>query len=740
MTPSEINTLQHDTRRSPDPLRDRQFFATCAKGLESLVADELRDSGGSGVAETRAGVAFRGDIRVALKACLWSRMASRILLPIAGFDAACQEALYAGVRTVEWAEHLAAEGTLAITAHCSGSRINHSHFAALKVKDAIVDQFRERYSSRPSVALVRPDLVINLHLHRDRAIVSIDLSGESLHRRGYRREGLAAPLKENLAAAILVRSGWPAIARAGGPLIDPMCGSGTLPIEAALIAGDIAPGLYRDYFGFSGWLKLRPDLWQELLAEARARQKQGQDRIPPIVGFDLNKKSIRAAWDNAAAAGLTEKIHFERRQLTAAGPFPAAFKKTGLVVVNPPYGERLGEIEELRPLYAGIGAWLREHYQGWQAALITSNPELGKEMRLKAHRVHTLYNGPLKCKLLHFRLDPEKYRRGQAPAAPAVLSPGGEMLANRLRKNLRSIGRWAQQQGVDCYRLYDADLPEYQVSIDIHGCRVQILGDPPAKGRSPDKAAQRRKEVPAAVAKVLGISPERIFYTIRRAGSCAGPVPEKVDASYQVQEAGCRFVVTVTGFRICGLDLDYRLIRKLVRKLAAGKNFLNLFAGAGTATVAAALGRANSTVSLTGSAAEMAWVRRNLDLNSVNGPGHQLVQADGFSRLKGAKGKFELILLDPPGRVHSRKKNEKTFDLQRDHVQLIRSAARLLAPGGTLLFATHYPGFVMDRTRLAGLQLRDISGRTLPRDFARSPGIHSCWEIVSAHRARICPL
>ncbi len=693
------------------------------------MADELRGLGGSGIAETRAGVAFHGDLRVALKACLWSRMASRILLPVAGFDAASQEQLYAGVRTVEWAAHLAVDSTLAITAHCSQSRINHSHFVALKVKDAIVDQFREQYSSRPSVAVVRPDLVINLHLHRDRAIVSIDLSGESLHRRGYRRQGMAAPLKENLAAAILVRSGWPAIAQAGGPLIDPMCGSGTLPIEAALIAGDIAPGLDRDYFGFSGWRKLRPGLWPELLAEARARQEQGRDKIPPIAGFDLDKKSIHAARDNAAAAGLAEKIHFERRQLTAAGPFPGAFKKAGLVVINPPYGERLGEIEELRPLYAGIGAWLREHYQGWQASLITSNPELGRELRLKAHRGHTLYNGPLKCKLLHFRLDPEKYRRGQAPAVPTLLSPAGEMLANRLRKNRRTIGRWARQQQTDCYRLYDRDLPEYPVSVDVYGGWVQVLADPPPKRLAADRAAQRRKEVLAAVAKVLEVSLERIFYTIRRSGSCAHQLPEKVDAGYQVQEAGCHFVVNVSGSRVCGLELDYRLIRKLIRKLAAGTNFLNLFAGTGTATVAAASGRASSTVSVTGSSVEMAWARQNLELNGLAGATHQIIRANGVARPRAVKGSFGLILLDPPGRVHSRKKNEKPFDLQRDHTRLIRSATRLLAPGGTLLFVTHYPGFVIDRAGLADLRLKDISGRTIPRDFARSPEIHSCWQI-----------
>jgi 23S rRNA (guanine2445-N2)-methyltransferase / 23S rRNA (guanine2069-N7)-methyltransferase len=229
------------------------FFATCPKGIESLLADELRALGGEPVRETRAGVRFEGELRVAYRACLWSRLASRVLLPLAEFSAPSAEALYEGVRSIAWAAHIAPTGSLAVDSSVSQSAINHSHFAALKVKDAIVDQLRDAAGQRPSIDTDRPDVRVNLYLHRDAATVSLDLSGESLHRRGYRAESVAAPMKENLAAAVLIRAGWPAAARSGMPLVDLLCGSGTLPIEAAMMAGDVAPGLLRDYYGFLHW-------------------------------------------------------------------------------------------------------------------------------------------------------------------------------------------------------------------------------------------------------------------------------------------------------------------------------------------------------------------------------------------------------------------------------------------------------------------------------------------------------
>ncbi|MBI3570118.1 MAG: 23S rRNA (guanine(2445)-N(2))/(guanine(2069)-N(7))-methyltransferase, partial [Gammaproteobacteria bacterium] len=355
----------------------RQFFATCPKGIEPLLADELRQLGAEAVKETRAGVAFEGTLATGYRACLWSRLANRILLPLKSFPAPSPEALYEGVRTIAWKEHLAPEGTLAVDFTTSQSAITHSHYGALKVKDAIVDQLRDEFGARPSVDTAQPDIRVNVYLLRDEATVSLDLSGESLHRRGYRAQTVEAPLKENLAAAILMRANWPAIAKQGGMLVDLMCGSGTLPIEGAMIAADIAPGLARVYFGFLRWKRHDAAVWSGLLEEAHQRRETGLQKLPPIHGYDHDPLAIRAARDNIKRAGLGNLIVAQQRELTACTPEEAP---TGLVVANPPYGERLGPSSELPALYAELGTQLKKCFPGWRAAVFTGNPELGKSM------------------------------------------------------------------------------------------------------------------------------------------------------------------------------------------------------------------------------------------------------------------------------------------------------------------------------------------------------------------------
>lgn len=384
-----------------------QLFATTPKGLELLLVDELRALGVTEVAEKLAGVSFTGDLALAYKACLWSRLANRILLKLGKVPAATPEALYEGIQTIDWTEHLDADGTFVVHCVTSQSLINHSLFAAQKIKDAIVDQFREKFGVRPSVDKVQPEVSIYVYLHKDEAAIHIDLSGTSLHKRSYRIAGGSAPLKENLATALLLRAKWPTIAQEGGSLLDPLCGSGTLLIEAAMIAGDVAPGLYRDYFGFLGWKQHDAALWESLKAEAKIRQEKGQSAIPTIVGYDQDPNAIKIAFENIERAHLRGFIHVEKRELAEFVPKPLA--KPGLVITNPPYGERLGERETLQPLYTCIGDRLKAGFTGWQAALFTGNPDLGKQMGLRAKRYYSLFNGALPCKLLMFDVQPRYF-------------------------------------------------------------------------------------------------------------------------------------------------------------------------------------------------------------------------------------------------------------------------------------------------------------------------------------------
>lgn len=394
-----------------------KFFATTPKGLEYLLVDELKALGATTAAEKLAGVVFEGDLALAYRACLWSRLANRILLPIAAFTASTPEALYDGIQKTDWSKHLNVDSTLSVHCVSHQSAINHTLFAAQKVKDAIVDQFRDKTGSRPSVDKMRPDVAIHVYLNRDEATVSIDLSGDSLHKRGYRLSQVEAPLKENLAAAVLLRAKWPAIAEAGGTLLDPMCGSGTLLIEAALMAADWAPGLNRAYFGFIGWEQHQPRVWEGLLEEAKERAKSGLSRLPKIYGYDQDELAVEATLANIERAGLKGWIHCAVGELALLCKDPDW--KEGLVVSNPPYGERLGEESALKPLYTLLGDQLKHQFEGWKAAVLTSNPSLGKEMGLRSKKQYAFFNGALPAQLLLFDVE-KPYFVDRSPEAEAA--------------------------------------------------------------------------------------------------------------------------------------------------------------------------------------------------------------------------------------------------------------------------------------------------------------------------------
>ena len=679
---------------------------------------------------------------------MWSRVANRVLLPIAEFNAPTPEALYAGALGIDWSQHLAVDGTFAVDCTSSRSAITHTQFAALKTKDAVVDQFRERTGVRPSVDVAAPQIRINLHLDRDIATVSLDLSGDSLHRRGYRGPQGAAPLKENLAAAILLRSGWPALvaehADEGVGFVDPMCGSGSLVIEAALIAHDIAPGLLRTYFGFLGWRRHDAALWRRLREEAEARRAAGRREGVTIAGYDREDGAVRAARENAARAGVAERVRIERAEVEH---LPPASASRGLVAVNPPYGERLGDLRGLAPLYSLLGRRLREGYVGWRAAVFTGNPPLGRELGLKAKRTHRMFNGPLECVLLRIDIEPAHFEFKRVPgalptfdAAAARARPGADMLANRLRKNLAVLSRWARNEQIACYRVYDADMPEYAFSVDLYRSGTEEGSDrwvylqeyaPPATVDEA-KARARRQEVFAVIPEVMQVAPEAVHLRTRRRqrrGAQYTKVAERGEFR-EVAEGGLRFLVNFTDYLDTGLFLDHRPTRARLRELAQGKRFLNLFAYTGTATVYAAAGGASATTTVDMSRTYLDWAKRNLELNGFGDQRrHRLVQEDALAWLAAAvQERYDLVFVDPPTLSRS-KRMEGEFDVQRDHVSLIRSVMRRVAAGGLVLFSTNFRKFKLDRAALSDLAISDITPATIPKDFARDPKIHQCFEI-----------
>ncbi len=725
-----------------------QLFATTPKAMETILAEELQSLGIKNIKSTLAGVAFQGDLETAYRACLWSRTANRILLVLSNFEVKSQDDLYNGVQKINWFEHIDPEDSFAVSFSAKNSHaINNSHFGALKVKDAIVDQMRAKFQKRPGINTEQPNIRINVYLHGETAQLSLDLSGESLHRRGYRDINIKAPIKENLAAAILLRSGWPEIAKQNGSLIDPMCGSGTLLLEGAMIAADYAPGLLRDYFGFIGWKKHDAECWNKLRMEAQHRKNAGLKRLPVIAGFDQDRHTINAALTHIANAGLQNKIHVERRDIEDAKP--AESWKPGLLVCNPPYGERLGDEQETANLYKKFGETLKSHFIGWKAAMIISNPELGFRLGVRSQKPITLFNGALECKLLRLNIEESNFfipkaktqeeRISQVTSTSPTRQPdaGAEMFANRLQKNLKKFSRWAGQNHITCYRVYDADLPEYAVAVDIYQGEqtwVHVQEYEPPKSIDQHKADQRLAGLLAEVPHVLGVNREQIFLKIRRKQRSTDQYEKQGDQGrfHIIEEGGCKLLVNFEDYLDTGLFLDHRPVRMLIQQQAKDKRFLNLFAYTGTATVHAALGGAKSTTTVDMSNTYINWAKKNMALNKSTGE-HEFIQANCLEWLDDEARQpyprqYDLIFLDPPTFSNS-KRMDDAFDIQNDHVQLITNAVALLADKGILYFSTNFRRFQIDKQSLAGLNIEDITARTIPEDFSRNPRIHYCWRI-----------
>jgi 23S rRNA (guanine2445-N2)-methyltransferase / 23S rRNA (guanine2069-N7)-methyltransferase len=677
-------------------------------------------------------------LATALRACLWSRTASRIYLYLGQFHAESTGDIYSAVKSIPWEEHMAEAATLAVDWSGTGAGITNTMYGAQLVKDALVDRVRDRRGKRPSVNPERPDILVNCHLSRNELGVRIDLSGGGLHLRGYRKEAGAAPIRENLAAALLLKAGWPAVAAGGGSFLDPLCGSGTLVIEAALIAADAAPGLRRDRWGFTGWAGHDRTAWDELTAEAKARLESGLQHAPKCFGYDGDKQAVKEAKHNARRAGIESLVQFETRMLRATEPERGA--KPGLILTNPPYGKRIGEAGELSALYAELGDTLKRHFPGWQAAVFTGEPELGKRMGLRAHKVNMFYNGPLACQLLQFRVEPDRFvdrdaldKRASDIELDRAFRRGAEAFLNRLKKNLRTIGRWAGREGIQCYRLYDADLPEYAAAIDMYGEWAHVQEYAAPSSIDARKAEDRLHDMLTVLPHALGIPKERIVLKIRRRQKGASQYGKFGDQGrfIEVREGPNKFLVNLTDFLDTGLFLDHRITREMIGRMAEGKRFLNLFSYTGTATVYAARGGATATTSVDMSPTYMEWARRNLALNGFAGARQRLIDADCLEWLPSCRERFDLIFLDPPTFSNS-KRMRKSFDLQRDHVPLIRDTARLLAPGGILMFGTNRSKFKLNEKALSGYSVEDISGETIPRDFERNPRIHRCWKITQA--------
>jgi 23S rRNA (guanine2445-N2)-methyltransferase / 23S rRNA (guanine2069-N7)-methyltransferase len=693
------------------------LFISCAKGLEYLLADELTLLGLKVSSISPQGVYGDADLNLIYNLCLWSRLAQRIQLILWKKEVIDQKSLYDQTYSYDWHTLFSGEKTLAIEFHGVSENLRNSMFGAQVMKDAIVDYFRQHNGTRPSIDREKPNIRLHAHLKHNILTTSLDLVGYSLHQRGYRLEAGLAPIKENLAAALLVRAKWPEYANQGQDLYDPCCGSGTLLIEAALMAANIASGLLRADQALCHWNQHDPMLWENIRQQAQQQQIQPRSLF---CGSDIDPSVITLAKANAKRAGVDEWITFTQKDLIDSKPVTTT--SLGLVICNPPYGERL--TPPLTKLYQDLGHVLHTNFAGWNAAILTSNVVLAKTIGLQANKIYKFYNGALECQLYCFTLSVENKLKDPGHVA---LTDSAEMFANRLRKNFMHLKKWAKRENIQCYRVYDADLPEYAYAIDIYN-NYAVLQEYVAPASVPAARAQRRsQDVVHLTPQILELAPENVIHKQRK--------PQRGLDQYQklqqmqnfmvVNEGKIKLKVNLHDYLDTGLFLDHRKLRLQFAELPSRLRFLNCFCYTASASVHAAMAGATTT-NIDMSATYLRWAEDNFRLNQIDVSRHQFVQYDCLEWLKMSQDKFDVIFLDPPSFSNS-KRMSTTLDIQRDHEDLVHLTMRRLAPQGILYFSTNCRTFKLSSALQEHYEIQDISLQTIDLDFKRNPKIHKCY-------------
>ena len=712
----------------------KQLFATTARGFEELLKSELTELGAQDAKVAQGGVHYWADDETLYRTLLWSRLSSRILLPIVQAKVFSDLDLYSAVVGVNWLDYFDEKVHFFVDFNGTTQEIRHTQFGAMRVKDGIVDYFERHGRARPNVDKEQPDIRIHAYLNRDDVVLSLDLSGDALHMRGYREDTGKAPLRETLAAAIVLRSGW----QRGTPLVDPMCGSGTLLIEAAQMEAQIAPQLYRLHWGFDFWQGHNQAAWEKVKEEALAlaEDEKQRENSPHFYGFDLDHRVLQKAKQNAKNAGVAHLMQWQQGDVAAIkNPSPNV---AGTVICNPPYGERLGTTPALIALYSVFGQRLKQQFAGWNASIFSGEPSLLDCLRLRSHRQFKAKNGPLDCVQKNYQIAERAEQSAVENAlefdrTSSVSSDVAVDFANRLQKNIKKIEKWAKQQGLDAYRLYDADLPEYNLAVDRYADHIVVQEYAAPKNIDENKARQRLLDAVNATLNVTGIETNKLILKVRQKQKGTNQYEKLANKGeyFYVNEYGAKLWVNLTDYLDTGLFLDHRLTRKMLGEMAQGKDFLNLFAYTGSATVHAALGKAKSTTTVDMSNTYLNWAEQNLLLNDIEGKLHKLIQADCLQWLEKCDRQFDLIFVDPPTFSNS-KRMEDSWDVQRDHIKLMKNLKRILRPNGTIVFSNNKRGFKMDFAKLEelGLSAVEISHKTLPLDFERNKQIHNCWLVT----------
>lgn len=743
-----------------------EFFASCPTGFEPSLADELRALGCSRIRPLTGRVSFEGLPPDAVRVCTSSRLASRVLYVIDRFTCISAEDLYEGAYDIPWESILAPGASVAMSAHGSSRGLRNTNFIALTVKDALCDRLVDETGRRPRVDAKHPDAHIMITLRSERATIAFDLAGEPLFHRGSEAGGGARTLRPDYASLLLEKAGWAKACRedgaGGGALVIAGDETGGVALEAARMLDGRAPNAGRARWGFEGWAKSSPSLVEGARKRSGTAHAIGNGKAGAIIVAcpdDGRRARLRSA---LAGEGLESRVAFMDEDARAiAGAVGGSRAFIGIVTAG-------ASIHRL-PALLSLASQLRTALGGGVGLAALSNDDsIERALRCPPAETTRLRLGNEDAGIMVFppaasNAAPSVIDLGDGETVP-VLVPESDQFANRLRKVARQRRKWARRTGVTCYRVYDADLPDYSAAIDLYtgsdgapGRWLVIAEYAAPKTIDPGLAQARMLDILAIAPRILNVPPEHVHARARtrsrggsqygkRTGGDArhGGTSSKAGAGRdlrglpRINEGGLTFAVNFDDYLDTGIFLDHRVTRSIVRERAAGiGSFLNLFAYTGTATCYAAAGGARRTCTVDLSNTYLGWARENMRLNGFTGPEHTFERADVLSWIRREKEggrRWDLIFCDPPTFSNSSKMGERTFDVQRDHVELLTGVAGLLSPSGEAIFSCNLRSFRPDIEALSrrGIAVRDITAATIPEDFSRNRRIHHAYVVTRA--------
>ncbi len=707
-----------------------QLLITCPKGIEETLKLELENLNLTINGMTVGGVKVETNLSGLYQCILNLRTANRVLIHLYSDKVKQAEDLTKQAEKFNWQQHFNVENTLWIDFNGNDENIRNTMFGAQCIKDGISDYFRNINGRRPAITKNQPDIKLKAIFRRGFVNVYLDVLGKSLHQRGYRMQQGIAPLKENVASGLLMQAKWPEIAEQGGALIDPFCGSGTFLIEAWQIATKAVPGLQFGEFLELEWQDHDQTLWQGLYQQAKYHHQQAALKFEaPILGFDIDSRTIEKAKNNIAAAGLEKCIQVAVKSIDNFSK--PSHLKSGLVICNPPFGERLSEVNELLDVYKNLGKQVKEQCLDWRLAVLTSEQKLSKAIGLKSFRQYKVKNGALDCMLALFEINEANKFNIEASKS---ISNEGQVLLNRIKKNQKKLVPWLKQQSINSYRLYDADLPEYNVAIDVYsnvegGNYLHVQEYKAPKTLSDFKVEQRIKTVMDVLTIGLGYSLDKISLKQRQRQKGKKQY-ERVEQSNErmiVKDGSINCFVNLKDYLDTGLFLDHRRLRTSFDNIKAPAKFLNLFCYTGVASLHAAKnGAVTTNVDL--SHTYLNWAKDNFRINNHTIDKHDFIHADVLKWITESETKYEVIFCDPPSFSNS-KRMEGVLDIQEDHPRIIELCMDLLTQNGQLYFSCNLKGFKLSKELSEIYKIEEMTRQTTSKDFDGSRNTHQSYKI-----------